>query len=134
MGMVVSRTASQRSPRFSSITHAYEKARSLMQEFMVFAPNPQLQHSRLTTVLQLTEEIPLDYASYLVHAHHPGYGFETLERGRRILRSELRVGVLLFTTSLLSALFWGRNPDVNQEPENWRCRSFQASARKLTAT
>ena len=73
---------------------------------MVFAPNLQLQHSHLTTVLQLTEKVPLNYASY----HHLGHAFDTLERGRGVLRSELRVCVLLFTTSILSTLFWQRNP------------------------
>jgi hypothetical protein len=56
-----------------------------MQEFMVFAPNLQLQYSRLTRVLQLTEKMSLDYVSYLVHAHHLWHAIETSEQEGGIL-------------------------------------------------
>jgi hypothetical protein len=50
----------------SVISTAYENAMSLMQEAVMFAPNVQLQHMHLAAMVQVIQEIPLDFASHLV--------------------------------------------------------------------
>jgi CHAT domain-containing protein len=74
----------------STIPTAYEKAMSLLQESVMFAPTLQLQHSHLVGMLQVTEKMPSDYASHLVHTGQLTQAIETLERGRALLWSELR--------------------------------------------
>lgn len=56
-----------------------------MQELMVFTPNLQLKHPHPTTLLQLTEKMPQDDASYLDYAHHLAHVIETPEREGGIL-------------------------------------------------
>jgi CHAT domain-containing protein len=85
-----SRAGLKGSSMTGSISTAYEKAISLMQESVMFAPNLQLQHSHLVAMLQVTETMPLDYASHLVHMGELTQAIETLERGRALLWSELR--------------------------------------------
>ncbi len=58
----------------SSISLAYEKAMSLI----------------LVARLWVVEEMPLNYASHLVHTHRLREAIETLEQGRALLWSELR--------------------------------------------
>jgi hypothetical protein len=77
-------------PMIGSISTAYDKAMSLMQESVMFAPNLQLQHSHLVAMLQVTEKMPPDYASHLVDTGELTRAIEILERGRALLWSELR--------------------------------------------
>ena len=74
----------------STISTAYEKAMSLMQEGATFAPNVQLQHMHLAAMIQAIREMPLDFASHLVDAGQLGQAIVALERGRALLWSELR--------------------------------------------
>ena len=74
----------------TSISTAYERAMSLMQDCVILAPNLHLQHSQLVVMLQVIEKLPLDYASHLINIHQHGQAIETLERGRALLWSELR--------------------------------------------
>src|SRR6267142_4871762 len=74
----------------TSISTAYERAMSLMQDCVILAPNLHLQHSQLVAMLQVIEKLPLDYASHLINIHQHGQAIEILERGRALLWSELR--------------------------------------------
>ena len=74
----------------SSLSIVYESALSLMQEAVAFAPNLQLQHTHLAAMHQGTQNLSLDYTSYLVQTHQLRKAIETLERGRALLWSELR--------------------------------------------
>ncbi|KAH9969334.1 CHAT domain-containing protein, partial [Russula compacta] len=79
-----------RSSRHPSTLTAYETAISLMQESLSFAPTLGIQHFRLVSMRDKYEELPLDYASYLVQIGQLEQAIETLERGRGLLWSELR--------------------------------------------
>ena len=76
--------------RSLSISAVYEKAMSLMQDSIIFAPNVQLQHTHLVAMILETQTMPLDYASHLVHSGQFEQAIEVLERGRALLWSELR--------------------------------------------
>ncbi|KAI0255292.1 CHAT domain-containing protein [Lactifluus subvellereus] len=69
---------------------AYEKAISLLQDSLTFAPTLEVQHSRLVAMRHSYEKLPLDYASYQVHTGRLEQAIETLERGRALLWSEMR--------------------------------------------
>ena len=55
-----------------------------MQASLTFAPTLDKQHSQLVATRGL-HTIPLDYASYHIHAGHLKQAIDTLERGRRAL-------------------------------------------------
>jgi hypothetical protein len=54
--------------RHSSVSTAYETALLLMQDTVLFSPTLQLQHTTLATH-DITQSLPLDYASYRVDHH-----------------------------------------------------------------
>ena len=74
----------------TSISTAYERAMSLMQDCVILAPNLHLQHSQLVAMQWVIEKVPLDYASHLIDIHRHGQAIATLERGRALLWAELR--------------------------------------------
>ncbi|KAH9966305.1 CHAT domain-containing protein [Russula compacta] len=78
-------THTARNSRHPSTLIAYENAISLMQESLSFAPTLEIQHFRLVSMRDKYEELPLDYASYLVHIGQLEGAIETLERGRGLL-------------------------------------------------
>jgi CHAT domain-containing protein len=73
-----------------SVSTAYESAVSLMQAFLLFAPTLQLQHATLVT-LEGAHRVPLDFTSYRVDVHQLVEAIVTLERGRALLWSEMRL-------------------------------------------
>jgi len=73
-----------------SVSTVYEKAMSLTEELVIFAPNLQLQHSTLVARHGELWKLPTDYASHLIHMNQLQRAIETLERGRALLWSELR--------------------------------------------
>jgi len=73
-----------------SVSTAYEKTMSLMEDLVSFAPNLQSQHTTLVAKLGKAGQLPVDYASHLIHINQLERAIETLERGRALLWSELR--------------------------------------------
>jgi len=73
-----------------SVPTAYEKAMSLMEDLVILAPNLQSQHTTLVAKLGKAGQLPIDYASHLIHINQLERAIETLERGRALLWSELR--------------------------------------------
>jgi CHAT domain-containing protein len=73
-----------------SITSAYESAFSLMQDSLTFGPVLEIQHFRLVAMRDAYEQLPLDYASHLVHTSQIEQAVKTLEHGRGLLFSEMR--------------------------------------------
>jgi CHAT domain-containing protein len=73
-----------------STFNAYMTAISLIEDTLTFAPTLETQHSRLVTMRHDIETLPLDYASYQVHAGKLKEAIETLEQGRGLLWSEMR--------------------------------------------
>ena len=76
--------------RHPSTLTAYQTAILLMQESLSFAPTLEIQHFRLAEMRDQYENLPLDYASYLVQIGQLNQAIETLERGRGLLWSEMR--------------------------------------------
>ena len=76
--------------RHPSTLPVYQTAISLMQESLSFAPTLEIQHFRLVAMRDKYEELPLNYASYLVQIGQLRQAIETLERGRGLLWSEMR--------------------------------------------
>ena len=76
--------------RHPSTLTAYQTAISLLQESLSFAPTLEIQHFRLAAMRNQYENLPLDYASYLVQIGQLRQAIETLERGRGLLWSEMR--------------------------------------------
>ncbi|KAH9034026.1 CHAT domain-containing protein [Lactarius deliciosus] len=76
--------------RHSSVSAAYEKALSLMQNVLLFAPTLPLQHTTLAKTSHDAHVMPLDYASYHIESGRLKEAIETLERGRALLWSEMR--------------------------------------------
>jgi len=73
-----------------STSTAYDYALSLMQESLTFAPTVDIQHSRLVSMRDDHETLPLDCASYQVHTGQLQKAVENLERGRALIWSEMR--------------------------------------------
>ena len=73
-----------------STSTAYERAISLMQETLTFAPTLDTQHFRLVAMRDDYEALPLDYVSYLISTGQLPQAIETLERGRALIWSEMR--------------------------------------------
>ncbi|KAI0291358.1 CHAT domain-containing protein [Multifurca ochricompacta] len=76
--------------RHPSVSVAYEKAMSLIQSSLVSVPTLQIQHARLVAIRGVSDEMPLDYASYQIEMGQFTQAIETLERGRALLWSEMR--------------------------------------------
>src|SRR6267142_1358164 len=73
-----------------STSTAYDCADSLMQDSLTFAPTVNIQHFRLVAMRESYETLPLESASYQVHAGQLQRATETLERGRALIWSEMR--------------------------------------------
>ncbi|KAH9005581.1 CHAT domain-containing protein [Lactarius hatsudake] len=76
--------------RHPSISVAYAKAMTLMQDSLSFSPTVQIQHDRLVAMDDMCRRMPLDYASYQVGLGRLEAAIETLEQGRALLWSEMR--------------------------------------------
>ena len=61
-----------------------------MQDTVLCSPTLQMQHTALA-MYDITQGLSLDYASYLVDNHQLEVAIETLERGRALLWSEMRL-------------------------------------------
>ena len=102
-----------------SVSTAYEKAMSLMEDLVIFAPNLQLQHTTLVSELGKAVQLPIDYASHLIHINQLERAIETLERGRALLWSELRgfrtsVDQLSAVDPVLAQKFMAINRDLEK--------------------
>ncbi|KAH8992715.1 CHAT domain-containing protein [Lactarius akahatsu] len=73
-----------------SISVAYAKAMTLMQDSLSFSPTVQIQHDRLVAMDDMCKRMPFDYASYQVGLGRLEAAIETLEQGRALLWSEMR--------------------------------------------
>jgi CHAT domain-containing protein len=73
-----------------SVTDAYERALSLMHDSLCYAPTLETQHSRLISMREGYEKLPLNYTLYQVDTGQLSKAIETLERGRALLWSEMR--------------------------------------------
>lgn len=69
---------------------AYDRSISLMHDTLTFAPTLDIQHSRLVTMRDRFEDLPVDCASYHVSMGQLRRAIETLERGRALIWSEMR--------------------------------------------
>ena len=103
--------------RHPSILPAYQTAISLMQESLSFAPTLEIQHFRLVAMRDEYEELPLNYASYLVQIGQLRQAIETLEQGRGLLWSEMRglhtsIDQLRAVNLPLAKMFAGVNQDL----------------------
>jgi len=101
-----------------STSTAYKLAASLMQESLIFAPTLEIQHSRLVSLRDYYQKLPLDYASYQIEMGEVENAIETLERGRGLLWSEMRG----FRTSIdrvrvVDSLLAKKFADVNRDLE-----------------
>ena len=76
--------------RHPSTLPAYQTAISLMQQSLSFTPTLEIQHSRLVAMRNAYEQLPLDYAFYLIQIGQLRQAIETLEQGRGLLWSEMR--------------------------------------------
>src|SRR5258708_20746045 len=72
-----------------SVSEAYKKAMTLMQDSLSLSPTIQILHDSLFSMGELCKTIPLDYASYQVDLGHLEAAIETLERGRALLWSKM---------------------------------------------
>jgi CHAT domain-containing protein len=89
-----------------------------MQDTPLFSPILQLQHSTLATH-DITQSLPLDYASYQLDHHQLEEAIETLEKGRGLLWSEMRhlrisIGQLLEVNPDLGHKFAAVNRDLEE--------------------
>ncbi|KAH9962739.1 CHAT domain-containing protein [Lactifluus volemus] len=73
-----------------SVTTAYEKAFSLLQDYLFYSPTLETQHSRLVSMHVFVGDLTSEYASYQVDTGQLNRAIETLERGRALLWSEMR--------------------------------------------
>ena len=73
-----------------SASAAYDRAMSLMQNSLTFAPTLDVQHSRLVEMSTGVTALPLDYTSYQIFSGRLERAIETLEQGRALLWSEMR--------------------------------------------
>ncbi|KAH9025952.1 CHAT domain-containing protein [Lactarius pseudohatsudake] len=76
--------------RHPSISVAYAKAMTLMQDSLSFSPTVQIQHDRLVAMGDMCKGMSFDYASYQVGLGRLEAAVETLEQGRALLWSEMR--------------------------------------------
>ncbi|KAH9962712.1 CHAT domain-containing protein [Lactifluus volemus] len=98
---------------------AYEKALSLMQDSLCYAPTLETQHFRLISEREMYETLPLNYASYQIYTGQLNRAIETLERGRALLWSEMRgfhtsADQLAAVNSALAAEFVEINKDLEE--------------------
>ena len=101
----------------SSSSTAYERAMSLLQDSLAFAPTLEVQHYRLVTRRDHYERLPLNYASYQAQIGRVKEAIETLERGRSLLWSEMRgfrtsIDQLLMVDPRLAEKFAAVNRDL----------------------
>jgi tetratricopeptide (TPR) repeat protein len=72
------------------VTTAYEKALSLLQDYLFYSPTLETQHYRLVSLPEEPLSLPSNYASYQVYTGQLNKAIESLERGRALLWSEMR--------------------------------------------
>ncbi|KAH9957209.1 CHAT domain-containing protein [Russula dissimulans] len=106
-----------RAHKHPSTSIAYEIAASLMQDTLTFAPTLEIQHSRLVSMRDEYEELPLNHASYLIGLGHNENAIETLEQGRGLFWSEMRgfrtsIDQLRVVDSTLAEKFAAINRDL----------------------
>ena len=73
-----------------SASTAYDRAMSLMQYSVTFAPTLDVQHSRLVEMSTHVTALPLGYMSYQIFSGRLTQAIEALEQGRALLWSEMR--------------------------------------------
>lgn len=73
----------------STVLTAYQAAMSLIQSTLIFTPTLEMQHI-LFASKEANSQMPLEYASYLIHIGRPEQAIEVLEQGRSLLWSEMR--------------------------------------------
>ena len=97
---------------------AYKCAMSLMKSSLSFAPTVSVQHSRLVSMGEDCQTMPLDYASYQINLGQFEEAVETLEQGRALLWSEMR-GLRTSCCQLIEkdSPFAKRFAEINQELE-----------------
>ena len=105
--------------RHTSVSTAYATALSLMQDTVPFSPTLQLQHVTLAIARDITQSLPLDYASYRVDQNQLEEAIEVLEKGRALLWSEMRhlrtsIDQLLEVDSELGHKFASVNRDLEE--------------------
>jgi tetratricopeptide (TPR) repeat protein len=116
-----------------SVSTAYDKAMSLLQESVMFAPVLQIQHAYLVSMLSVAKELPLDYASYLVHTDQVEQAIETLERGRALFWSELRgFRTSIDQLSMVDLLLAERFTAINQDLERLTMSPLPNSGTEVT--
>ena len=79
-----------RSTGHSTTLTAYKTAMSLIKKSFPFSPTVSTQHTRLVTMGEDYQTMPLDYASHEIHKWRFEEAVETLEQGRALLWSEMR--------------------------------------------
>ncbi|KAF8270120.1 CHAT domain-containing protein [Lactarius quietus] len=72
-----------------TVLTAYQAAMSLMQSTLAFTPTLELQHVLLASQ-EAISQMPVEYASYLIHIGQLEQAIEVLEQGRSLLWSEMR--------------------------------------------
>jgi len=102
----------------STVLTAYQAAMSLMESTLVFTPTLEMQHILLASK-EAISQMPLEYASYLIHICQPEQAIEVLEQGRSLLWSEMRG----FRTSIdqlrrANQDFSDRLVEINQQLED----------------
>src|SRR5579863_7042471 len=104
--------------RHPSLTAALESAFSLMQDSLSFAPTLEIQHFRLVAMRTEYEQLPLNYASHLVHTGQIEQAIETLEGGRGLLFSEMRgLRTSLDQLHAINAPLADKFADINRDLE-----------------
>ena len=73
----------------STVSTAYQASMSLVLNTLVFTPTLEMQHVLLASK-EAISQMPLEYASYLIHIGQPEKAIEVLEQGRSLLWSEMR--------------------------------------------
>ena len=73
----------------STVLTAYQAAMSLMQSSLVFTPTLEMQHTLFASKTAISQ-MPLEYASHLIHIGKYEQAIEILEQGRCLLWSEMR--------------------------------------------
>jgi CHAT domain-containing protein/tetratricopeptide (TPR) repeat protein len=97
---------------------AYKTAMSLMERSLSFAPTVSTQHTRLVTMGEGCQAMPLDYASYQIGLGQFEEAVETLEHGRALLWSEMRgLHAPVFQPNGEDSPLARKFADINQELE-----------------
>ncbi|KAF8271698.1 CHAT domain-containing protein [Lactarius quietus] len=115
-----------------SISTAYEKSMSLMQETLLFSPTLQTQHFHLASTPRQVKWLSSDYESYQIETGQTNQAVETLERGRALLWSEMR-GFRTSTDQLRAAdpFLADKLADINQRLESVTMSVAQSETQEI---